>query len=61
MTLTHSQIVAIFTEWARRFVDEPNEFDQIVDGDHHFLDVYGEKAAREFELIAFDLFYIPTE
>lgn len=43
-----------FTEWAKRYSENPEEFDSILDEDGKPIDTYGERCAAYFAVLLND-------
>lgn len=43
--VTHQRMVAIFNEWAERYVKNPADFDNVVDENGNVIKNYGERCA----------------
>ncbi|SEG12561.1 hypothetical protein [Marinobacterium lutimaris] len=52
MNLTRSQLVAVFNEWATRYADNPDEFEEILDDDGVPVEDYGERCAVYIQKVA---------
>ena len=53
--MTHQQMAAIFNEWARRYAENPDEFDSILDANGKPVEDYGQRCALYFDQIAQDM------
>lgn len=52
MTTTQQRMAAIFNEWAKRYAENPDEFEDILDDDGNPVTDYGECCARYFDELA---------
>ena len=54
-SITKSRMAKIFNEWAKRYSENPDEFDDILDEDGNPVSDYGENCALYFEQLANEL------
>jgi len=54
-SITKNRMAKIFNEWARRYSENPDEFDDILDEDGNPVSDYGECCALYFEKLANEL------
>ena len=55
MNYVQKRMAMIFDEWAARYAANPEEFDEIVDGNGAVVDDYGYRCTLFFEKIACEL------
>ena len=55
MNTTQQQTAAVFTEWARRYAENSDEFGAILDADGKPVEDYGQRCAIYFGEIAKDM------
>jgi hypothetical protein len=52
METTQKRMAAIFNEWAKRYSENPDQFDEILDSNGKPVTDYGERAANYFTKLA---------
>lgn len=52
---TRERMAIIFNEWARRYSEDPDSFDDVLDADGKPIEGYGEKCAEYFHQLAVEL------
>jgi hypothetical protein len=55
MNVNKEQMAAVFNEWARRYAERPEDFDEILDADGKPVKDYGTRCAVYFEEIASEM------
>lgn len=55
MNTTQQRMTAIFNEWARRYAENPDGFDEILDGDGKPVADFWQRCMLYFEEIADDM------
>ena len=55
-TATKKRMAIIFNEWAKRYCENPEEFDSICDGNGKPVETYGDSAAIYFDMLSQELF-----
>ncbi len=53
--MTKECISKIFNEWAKRYAENPSEFNDILDKDGNPVEDYGDKCAIYFEQLAIEM------
>ena len=56
MTESRQRLAAIFNEWARRYAEDPEAFDDLLDADGNPVQDYGDRCALYFAELENDLF-----
>ena len=52
MSITQTRMALIFDEWAKRYAENPEEFNSVLNADGNPSESYGESCALYFEQIA---------
>lgn len=55
MNITQQRMAMVFNEWAKRYAENPDEFNPVLDENGEPVTDYGENAARYFEQIAAEM------